>query len=94
MEIYYRWDSEKNEKLKNERGVCFEQVVLHIEKGDLVDVIEHQNQSKYPDQKILAVNINGYIFLVPFVIEKENVYFLKTIIPNRKATKKYLRGEK
>ena len=94
MEIYYRWDNGKNEILRQKRDICFEQIVMHINKGDLVDIIANPNQNKYPGQKILIVDINGYIWLVPFVQEQENVYFLKTIIPSRKATKKYLRGER
>ncbi len=94
MEIYYHWDNKKNELLKQYRNICFEQIVMHVDKGDLIDIIEHPNKKKYPNQKMLVVAVNEYAYLVPFVEEKENVYFLKTIIPSRKATKKYLRGEK
>lgn len=88
---YYKWNHEKNEKLKVERGVGFEQIILHIERGDLLDVIEHPNQSKYPNQKMLVVKIKEYAYLVPFV-ETEKGKFLKTIIPSRKATREYLGG--
>jgi uncharacterized DUF497 family protein len=86
--IQYDWNNEKNEILKEQRNVSFEQVVLHIEKGDLLDVLEHPNKDKYPNQKIIIIKIIDYIYVVPFV-EKENVRFLKTIIPNRKLNKKY-----
>jgi uncharacterized DUF497 family protein len=86
---YYQWNHEKNEQLKAERGVSFEQVVFHIERGDVVDIIEHPNPSKYPNQQMLIVKIRGYAYLVPF-IEDENGMFLKTIIPSRKATREYL----
>ena len=88
---YYKWNYEKNERLKTERGVGFEQVILHIEHGDLIDVIEHPNQSKYPNQQILVVKIRDYAYLVPFV-EDEEGKFLKTVIPSRKATREYLGG--
>jgi len=88
----FSWNDDKNEKLKRERNISFEQVVWHIEQGYLLDVIEHSNQAKYPGQRIFVVNIENYAHLVPFV-ESENEVFLKTIIPSRKATKKYLRGE-
>ena len=88
---YYKWNYEKNERLKAERGLSFEQVILHIERGDLIDVIEHPNQSKYPNQQMLIVKIKNYAYLVPFV-EDEEGKFLKTIIPSRKATREYLGG--
>jgi uncharacterized DUF497 family protein len=88
---YYKWDYEKNEKLKVERGIGFEEVILHIERGDLIDVVEHPNQTKYPNQRMLVVTIKSYIYLVPFV-EDEEGKFLKTIIPSRKATREYLGG--
>jgi len=88
---YYKWNQEKNEKLKAERGVGFEQIILHIERGDLLDVIEHPNQFKHPNQQMLVVKIKDYAYLVPF-IEDEEGKFLKTIIPSRKATREYLGG--
>jgi len=89
---YYQWDSDKNEWLKAERGVSFDQVVMHIEREDLLDVYEHPNKKKYPNQQILVVKIEEYVYLVPFV-ESEEGRFLKTIVPSRKATRQYL-GEK
>ena len=75
-----------------ERGESFEATVSHIERGDLLDILEHPNQDRYPSQKIFVVNIDCYAFLVPFV-ENETEVFLKTIIPSRKATDTYLRLE-
>ena len=88
---YYKWNHDKNERLKAERGLGFEQVILHIERGDLIDVIKHPNQSRYPNQQMLVVRIKDYAYLVPF-IEDEDSIFLKTIIPSRKATRHYLGG--
>lgn len=88
---YFAWDNEKNQRLKGERGISFEEVVFHIEKGDLLEIVEHPNPERYQGQRIFVVNIEGYAYLVPFV-ETEYEVFLKTIIPSRKATKKYLRG--
>lgn len=85
------WDHEKNEWLKAERGVGFEQVLLLIEKGKILDIIEHKNKAKYPNQKVLIVDIRGYAYCVPFV-ETEKEIFLKTIFPDRRSTKRYLRG--
>jgi uncharacterized DUF497 family protein len=85
---YFSWNEEKNELLKSERRVSFEDVVFYIEKGFLLDVLDHPNPEKYKEQKIFAVQIDDYVYLVPF-IENEYEIFLKTIIPSRKATKKY-----
>lgn len=87
---HYNWDPSKNEKLKAERNISFEEVVFHIGQGDEVDVFEHPNQERYPGQKISVVLIEGYAYLVPYV-ESETEIFLKTIIPSRTATKKYVR---
>lgn len=88
---HYKWNKEKNEMLKTERGISFEQVTMHIERGDLLDIVDHPNQKTYPGQQLLVVEINNYAFLVPFV-ENESGKFLKTIIPSRKATRDYLGG--
>jgi hypothetical protein len=90
---YYDWNDEKNELLKKLRGVSFEQVVLAICFGDLVDRLKHPNPEKYPGQMIFLVKIEDYIYSVPFVEDDEKI-FLKTIIPNRKATRKYCGGRK
>ena len=63
---------------------------MHVESGDLLDVIEHPNKSIYSHQKILIVKIEAYVYSVPFV-EDGDERFLKTIIPSRKLTKKYLK---
>ena len=89
----FRWDNEKNELLKNDRGVCFEQVVLLMERGEVLDTIEHPNQERYPGQKIAVVMIDTYAYLVPYIEYNEKI-FLKTIIPSRKATNEYVREKK
>ena len=89
----FSWDNEKNELLKNNRGVCFEQVVLLMERGEVLDTIEHPNQERYPGQKIAVVMIDAYAYLVPYV-EQNGEILLKTIIPSRKATNKHMRETK
>jgi hypothetical protein len=89
----FGWDNEKNELLKYNRGVCFEQVVLLMEKGEILDTIEHPNQERYPGQKIAVVVIDAYVYLVPYIEHNEEI-FLKTIILSRKATNKYVREKK
>ncbi|OGM02501.1 toxin [Candidatus Woesebacteria bacterium GWA1_41_8] len=86
---YFDWNKEKNELLKIERDISFEEVFIAIESGGLLEIVRHSNQKKYPNQKFFVVNINNYVYLVPFVEDEEKI-FLKTIIPSRKATEKYL----
>ena len=86
------WNTDKNLQLKAERGISFEEVLVAISQGGLLDVIEHPNKDKYPNQRIFIVRIRGYAFLVPFV-ETDEELFLKTIIPSRSATKSYLPEE-
>ena len=88
---YFSWNEEKNDLLKSERQISFEDIVLCIEQGFLLDVLEHPNQEKHKGQKMFVVQIDDYAYLVPFV-EDDHEIFLKTIIPSRKATKKYLKG--
>ena len=83
------WNSDKNLALKAERGISFEEVLVAISQGALLDVVEHPNKEKYPNQRIFIVRIRGYAFLVPFV-ETDGEIFLKTIIPSRSATKSYI----
>ncbi len=89
---YFTWDADKNEKLRAGRGISFEEIVFHVDHGDVLDILEHPNQEKYGGQRVLVVKVEDYVYLVPFV-EMENEVVLKTIIPSRKATKRYLRGE-
>ena len=90
---FLRWDNEKNEWLKQNRGVCFEEVVILMEREDVLETIEHPNQDKYPGQKIAIIRIENYAYLVPYIQESDEI-FLKTIIPSRKATNKYVREQK
>ena len=89
----YRWNSEKNESLKAVRGISFENVVVSIESGGLLDTVNHPNPDKYPRQKVMIVAIENYVYLVPYV-DEDDYYFLKTVIPSRKATRELLnKGE-
>ena len=84
----YEWDPQKNNWLKEERKISFEQVIFHLSRGDVWKIADHPDQKNYPGQKIYFVIVNGYICLVPHIIEKEYI-FLKTVIPSRKATKMF-----
>lgn len=86
--VIYNWNLENNSKLKQERGIGFEDIIAAINKNNLLDVIDHPNQEKYPNQKIFVVSALGYVYLVPYINSDKEI-FLKTIIPSRKAKKAY-----
>ena len=87
----YAWNEDKNRLLKAKRGVSFEEVSAAIASGAILDVVEHPNPDRYPNQRILIIQLHAYAWLVPF-LEDDDEIFLKTIIPSRKATKQYLEG--
>ena len=89
---YFAWDDAKNATLRKERGIGFEDIVFHIERDDLLDILEHPNPERYAGQRIFVVQREDYLYLVPFV-EDEHTVFLKTIIPSRKATMQHLGEE-
>jgi uncharacterized DUF497 family protein len=82
------WNDEKNRQLLKDRGVCFEDVIVCLMNNTILDILQHPNKKKYPNQKIFVLPINDYVHIVPFV-ENEYGIFLKTIIPSRKMTKLY-----
>ena len=84
----FNWSAEKNQLLMRERGISFERIVFEIASGNELAILEHPNQEKYPGQKISMVQIDDYVYAVPFT-ETETEIFLKTIIPSRKATRQY-----
>ncbi len=91
-DIQFDWNDEKNAKLIAERNISFEEIVHFIENGNVLSIIDHPNQEKYPGQRIFIIQIRDYVCMVPFVQEK-NTVFLKTIIPSRKATRDFKGGE-
>ena len=88
------WDEEKNNSLKKERSISFERIVVAIEEGHLIDVLEHPNKERYGNQIILIVEVDGYAICVPCLPEQDGNYFLKTLYPSRKYTKSYKLGGK
>jgi len=93
QEYEYIYDFEKNRKLKETRGIGFDEVIFAIDNGHLLKISPHHNSSKYPNQSIMVVEINQYIYLVPFV-KDGNKRILKTIYPSRKATMIYLKDKR
>jgi hypothetical protein len=58
----------------------------------MLQIVAHPHPGKYPRQRIMIVEFAGYAYLVPFVEETDH-FFLKTIIPSRKATRDHLTQE-
>ncbi|GAB1387914.1 MAG: hypothetical protein AMXMBFR78_27810 [Rubrivivax sp.] len=88
----FRWSAEKNALLEAERGISFEEITVAVEAGALLELVPHPNPKKYPRQKVMVVEVAGYAYLVPFVEEGDH-FFLKTIIPSRKATRDLIAKE-
>jgi hypothetical protein len=89
---YFDWNELKNQLLKSERSIGFEDILIAVEDGNVLAVIDHPKTSKYPDQKVLVVLVDKYVYVVPYV-EDDSKLFLKTIYPSRKLTKQYMKGE-
>lgn len=88
--VKFDWDPEKNEWLKKERGISFEEIALLLGGGQLWKDALHPNPENYLNQRVFLVPVDDYIYFVPYVLE-ENTYFLKTAFPHRKATRDYLK---
>ena len=86
----YEWNPDKNEWLRRERDISFEAIVFHLSQGDIWKIADHPNQEEYPGQRLYFVVVDDYVYIVPFVVEREYT-FLKTIIPSRKATRDFRR---
>lgn len=86
---YIEWDVSKNEKLKEERGIGFEEVAVAMIEGKVLATIPHPNKKRYPNQRIYIIELRDYIYVVPFM-EDEKKIFLKTIFPSRKYTKDFI----
>lgn len=86
---YVDWSAEKNEWLRRERDIGFDDIQVALDENGLLDILPNPNTRRYPGQKIFIVKVRDYAYIVPFVEDEEKI-FLKTIIPSRKATKHYL----
>ena len=85
----FDWNEEKNNQLKKERNIGFERVILAIEEGCILDILEHPNKEKYGKQILIIIEINEYAYVVP-AVRTEEYWFLKTVFPSRKYTDRYL----
>lgn len=90
MAINFAWNPEKNELLVEKREISFNEVANAINEGRVVDNRIHPNQDRYPGQRIYYVEVRGYIYMAPFVVDADGTHFLKTVIPSRRATRYYL----
>ena len=86
----YDWNSDKNEWLKTNRNISFEEIIFHLGLGDVWMVADHPNLEKYPNQRLYFVVVDNYVYIVPHILGRDSI-FLKTIIPSRKATRAFLK---
>ena len=93
LQKHIDWNTDKNEILKLERGVSFEDIISAISDGGLIKIIDHPNPVKYPNQKVMIINIDNYAYVIPFT-ESGDKLFLKTIYPSHNATKLYIVNKK
>ena len=93
MDTKYEWNEEKNQQLIRQRGVSFQDVVESIARDGPLDAYAPPNQGRYPGQSVYVVDIRGYLYLVPYVEQDERTSFLKTIIPNQRAMRRYGRRD-
>ncbi len=70
---FFAWDDAKNARLKADHGIGFEDIVFHIERGDLLDTLDHPNPGRYAGQRIFVVQRDDYVYLVPFVEDEQTV---------------------
>ena len=85
----FEWKPEKNAWLRQHRRISFDEIVVHLGRGDVWKTSPHPNRRKYPDHSVAFVIVEDYVYLVPFDVVGD-VIFLRTIIPSRKATRQYL----
>ena len=103
MLITYNFSEAKNRELIKERRISFEEIISAIANNSIIAIVEHHNLQRYPNQQMYIIEFNCYAYLIPFIVQDSYAYlipfivqdsgeiFLKTIIPSRKATKKYLK---
>jgi hypothetical protein len=86
----FDWSHAKNAELKERHGRGFEDALVALTEGRLLEDRTHPNPSgRYGHQRQFIVELDDYAWVVPFVRNGDHI-FLKTMFPSRKATKKYL----
>ena len=91
--MIFNWNDDKNARLKRERHIGFEEIIIAIENGQLLDILVHPDINKYKNQKLYVVAMENYVYIVPFKEDKDEIYLI-TIFPSRKYTKKYFGRER
>ena len=95
MAFKFDYSREKDLILREIRGIGFKEVISAANKGKILDDLDHRNKKRYPNQRLLIVEVNKYVYVVPYVLDnKKKRRFLKTLYPNRKMTRIYLKGKK
>ena len=90
--MYFTWDTGKNEKLKAQRNITFEDIVIGIINNNVLDILEHPDPIKYPEQKLYIIKHNDYVYVVPAIISEKEIRLI-TIFQSRKFNKIYNKEE-
>ena len=91
----YVWENAKDERLRQERRISFDDVKYLLTSEDLLDDILNPNQERYPGQRLYIVRINNGAWVVPYR-QTGSYVFLYTAYPSEKFTRIYrsqLRGD-
>jgi len=89
-----KWNAEKEKQLQEDETrsrVSFSDCVIAIEEGRVLNNLAHPTRE---NQRMLILNIEDYAYVVPYVLEEDGSWFLKTVFPSRKHTALYLTREK
>jgi len=81
--VEFTYDKEKDTLLRSTRGIGFQEAIEAIELGNVLTDFPHPNQNKYANQRVMVLQIDGYAYVVPYLMDEE-VLVLKTVYPNRK----------
>lgn len=80
------WDEDKNTRLGVERGISFDDIAMLILEKKYLDVVKHPKRA---GQWMFIMPINGYVHVVPFVLDGDGNVVLKTAFPSRKFHKRF-----
>lgn len=88
----FDWNEDKNQALKEKRGMSFERILIVLAEGTILAVLEHPNPGKHQGQWLYILEIDNYAWVVPYRNEGGKRVLI-TAFPSRKYTHLYLKIE-